>query len=291
MFRKLLFLLAFSFIFVTFSQSALAYVKGIYITSSTANHTSKMKLLVKEAKATGINTFVVDVYGRSKRYAQNVRMFQKHSIRYVARVVVFPHGGTQAQVADKRIWEDRWRRAQYAISLGAKEIQLDYIRFKPSNYSSSQNAHKINKVIKFFKDRLRGTGVKLQIDIFGVAAHRPSKTIGQNVQLFAPNLNAINPMVYPSHYEPFRYHAVRPYKTVLDSVSALKRQLKNYPDVKIYAYLELYNYRYPMSRATKVKYILAQMQAAKDGGADGWYFWSAQNKYSLLFSVLRTYNK
>ena len=291
MFRNSLFVLIFTVFSLSSVSVAQAYVKGIYVTSSTANHTRTMNYLVKQSKAAGINTFVVDVYGRSKRYAQNVRMFQRHGIRYVARVVVFPHGGTQAQVANKKIWENRWRRAQYAISLGAKEIQLDYIRFKASNYSSKQNAYKINKVIKFFKDRLRGTGVKLQIDIFGVAAHRPSKTIGQNIPLFAENIDAVNPMVYPSHYEPYRYHAVRPYKTVLDSVSALKRQLRHHPRVKVYAYIELYNYRYPMSRANKVKYILAQMQAAKNGGANGWYAWSARNKYSLLFSILKKYDR
>lgn len=135
---------------------------------------------------------------------------------------------------------------------------------------------------------MKGTGVKLQIDIFGVAAHQPSRTIGQNVPLFANLVDTINPMVYPSHYEPFRYHAQRPYRTVLDSVSALKRQLRHHPNVNVFSYIELYNYRYPMSRENKIQYIRAQIAASRDAGANGWYAWSANNKYGLLFYVLRT---
>jgi len=270
------------------SVNAIAYVKGIYITQGTAQSTRKLQYLIKRSKAVGINTFVIDIYGRNKRYAKNIALVRKAGIRYVARVVMFPYGGTHKQIKNQAIWERRWRRAKYAISLGASEIQLDYIRYKKTARPSDQNAKNVERVIQFFKNRLKGTGVKLQIDIFGVAAHRPIRTIGQNVKLFAKHLDSINPMVYPSHYEPYRHHAVRPYSTVSDSVKALRKQLLGFPRVKIYAYVELFNYRYPMNRSTKIKYIQAQIQAAMNAGANGWYAWSATNKYKLLFSILQS---
>jgi len=270
------------------STNALAYVKGIYITQGTAQNTRRMQYLIKRSKAVGINTFVIDIYHPNRRYAKNIAMVRRAGLRYVARIVVFPYGATHGQIKNRSIWEKRWRRAQYAIKLGASEIQLDYIRYRKTTRPSDQNARNVYKVIQFFRNRLRGTGVKLQIDIFGVVAHRPTRTIGQNVKLFASSIHSINPMVYPSHYEPYRFYAVRPYATVFDSVSALRRQLVNHPHVKIYAYIELYNYRYPMSYATKVKYIRAQLRGVMNAGANGWYAWSARNKYNILFNILQS---
>lgn len=265
-----------------------AFVKGIYITQSTAESSKRMRYLIKEAKSVGISTFVIDIYYKNSRYAKNIALVKKNGIRYVARVVVFPYGGTPKQVRSKAYWEKRWRQAKYAIQLGAEAIQLDYIRYKPTQRSSSQNAKEIYEVIKFFRNRLKGTGVRLQIDIFGVAAHGHSKAIGQDVSLFANAVDAINPMVYPSHYEPFRHHAVRPYETVLDSVIALREQLgREHPHIRIHAFIELYNYRFPMSYQTRVRYIKAQMQAARDAGANGYYVWSARNKYKILFRILK----
>lgn len=267
---------------------AQAFVKGIYITQHTAESSKRMRYLISQAKSVGISTFVIDIYYPNSRYAKNIKKVKENGIRYVARVVVFPYGGTRKQVRSRAYWEKRWKQAKYAIKLGAEAIQLDYIRFKPTQPWSDKNAEDIYKVIKFFRDKLKGTGVRLQIDIFGVAAHGHSKAIGQDVTLFAKAVDAINPMVYPSHYEPFRHHALRPYETVLDSVLALREQLGNHSHVRIHAFIELYNYRYPMSYSTRVRYIKAQMQAAKDAGADGWYVWSARNKYKILFKVLRS---
>ncbi len=270
---------------------AVAYVKGIYITSSTAQITKRMKYLIKRSKVAGINTFVIDTYYPSKRFRKNIGLVRHAGIRYVARIVIFPYGGTHAQIKNRAIWEKRWRWAKYAIALGASEIQLDYIRYKKNTRPSAENAKNVYEVIKFFKRKMKGTGVKLQIDIFGIVATRPSKTIGQNVGMFAPLLNSINPMVYPSHYYPYRHHAVRPYSTVFNSVNGLRKQLANFPKVHIYAYLELFNFRYPMNYATKVKYIQAQIQGAMNGGANGWYAWSANNHYNILFNILQSRKK
>lgn len=263
-----------------------AFSRGIYLTQNTAENTRKMQYLIRRAKETGIDTFVIDIYRSNKRYANNIALVKKNGIRYVARVVVFPYGGTRAQLHNRKYWEKRWQRAAKAVRLGADSIQLDYIRYNVKTRASRQNAHDVHRVIKFFKKKLEGTGVKLQIDVFGIAALKPSHTIGQNPGLFADTVDAICPMVYPSHYEPYRVHAVQPYETVLKSVLALKRQIKHRPNVNVYAYIELFNYRYPMKRVERQRYIRAQLKAARDAGADGWYAWSARNKYEILFNTL-----
>lgn len=267
--------------------SASALVRGIYLTQYTAMVTSKVKYYIQQAKASGIDTFVIDYYHMSRKLKKNVALIKQNNIHYVARIVMFPHGALPSQVTSQTYLNKRYQQIMEAVSIGADEIQLDYIRYKKSQPPSKQNARNIDKVIQHVSDMLKGKGVKLQIDIFGVAAHSEALYIGQNAPLFADKLHAICPMVYPSHYEPFRYHATRPYQTVYDSLVDLRKQLKDFPNVKIYAYIELYNYRYPLSRQNKINYILAEMRAVRDADVDGWYAWSARNKYSILFAILR----
>lgn len=248
---------------------------------------SKVQYLIQQSKAAGIGAFVVDIKRPSARYARNIRLIKANGMKYVARVVVFPHGGTAEQVKSQAYWTKKWRLAKYAISLGANAIQLDYIRYKPSRRYSLQNAHDIHDVIQYFDKKVDQSGIPLQIDIFGVAAHKPANYIGQNAALFANSVDVICPMLYPSHFEPYRYYAKRPYETVYNSVKGLRRQLRNHSDIKVYAFIELSNYRYPLSWGQRIDYIKKQMRGALEGGADGWYVWSAKNKYRILFQVLR----
>ncbi len=282
--KPLVILLMFFFAFPVLTQ---AFDKGIYITSTTAMNTQKMSHLIKEAKATGINTFVIDVYNRSSRYTKNIKLVRANGIKYVARVVLFPYGGTIKDVRSKATLEKRWRWAKYAVDLGASAIQLDYVRFKPSQRLSNNNVHEIHRVIKFFKNKLAGTHVKLQVDVFGITALGPSKRIGQDVGIFGKTIDAVCPMVYPSHFEPFRYYAKRPYKAVAKLVGGVKKQLRGQANVAIYPFIELYNYRYPLSRSARIKYIKDQIKAVKDANVNGFYVWNDQNDYAILFDVLK----
>src|SRR5207253_2683363 len=131
-----------------------AFDRGIYINSDTAENTKKMDYFINQAKAVGIDTFVIDVYNPSKAYTKNITAVKDNGIKYIARVVVFPYGGTSNDIRSQAILEKRWQWAKYAIELGASAIQLDYIRFKPSQSLSENNVHEIHKVIKFFKNKL-----------------------------------------------------------------------------------------------------------------------------------------
>lgn len=274
------------FLLFIFLGNAYAFSRGIYITQSTAQNKTKIAYLILQAKKFGIDTFVIDVNGQSKAYAASVKNIVQNGIHYVARIVIFPHGGTHIQVTDKNIWARRLNLAKYAVGLGASAIQLDYIRYRSENPPSPEKAKRIMTVVQYFKNELAPYKVSLQMDIFGIAAHKPAHTIGQDPGTLASVVNAFCPMVYPSHYEPYREHAVKPYETVFNSIAALKKQIQAHPNVAIYAYIELFNYRYKLSPEQRIKYINAEMKAAHDGGANGWYVWSATNHYSPLFRVL-----
>ena len=274
-----------AFLFIT--TYADGYTRGIYITQSTAQNSAKLNGLIEQSKKYGVDTFVIDLNEKPNRaYTANVKRVIDSGITYVARVVIFPHGGTHAQVTDKKIWDKRLALAKYGAELGAKSIQLDYIRYHAERPGNPEKAKYILKVVEYFKDQLKPYNVSLQMDIFGVAADKPAHTIGQDVGMLATAINAFCPMLYPSHYEPFREHAVRPYSTVYNSVTALKRQLKDHPNVAVYTYIEVYNYRYPLAHEARMKYIAAEMKAAKDAGSNGFYVWSPNNHYAPLFEVL-----
>jgi hypothetical protein len=204
----------------------------------------------------------------------------------VARIVMFPDGGTPAQIKNPAVWQKKYALIQQAIALGANQIQLDYIRYNTKQKPSAENAQDIYKIISWYKNKLSGQNIPLQVDVFGVASFGESKYIGQNIKLFSQTVDAICPMVYPSHYVPFPVHFNKPYNTVYDSLSSIKQQFDNKMPVKVYAYIELSNYHFPMTKAKKIEYIKAQLNAVHAAGADGWYAWSPHNRYDNLFNIL-----
>lgn len=268
------------------SQTLSAFTTGIYINQGTAESPGRLNQLIKQAKSVGIDTFVIDLTRAGPTYARNIKSVKAAGLKYVARIVVFPLGGTPAQVKNRSYWETKYKLVEKAISLGADEIQLDYIRYNTKQRPSSQNAQDVLKVVKFFKDRVKKHNVPLQMDVFGVTSFGPSTRIGQNLKLYPGVVDTICPMLYPSHFEPYKKHAVTPYQTVHKSLQAIKSQFNGKVPFRVQTYIELYNYRYKMSWAQRKEYIEAQIKAAKDAGLGGWYAWSPNNQYNILFETL-----
>ncbi|HET9843305.1 MAG TPA: putative glycoside hydrolase, partial [Gammaproteobacteria bacterium] len=231
--------------------------------------------------------FVIDIDKTGKNYASNVAKVKKAGIKYVARVVVFPLGGNPSQVKSQQYWANKYQIVQKAINLGADEIQLDYIRYNTKQPPVEKNTQDVFAVLKYFREKTKSQGVPLQIDVFGETSYKPSLRIGQNIKTFAPQIDVLCPMLYPSHFEPYKKHAITPYETVYNSLESIKRQFNQKVPFKIVAYIELSNYRYKMSHAQRIKYIQAQMKAVKDANVHGWYAWSPNNHYDILFEALR----
>ena len=280
--------IVFSTILILGTHNLIAFQRGIYITQSSAENTKKMRYFISRAKQSRINTFVVDINRISSRYARNIALLHQHDISYVARIVIFPGGARTQQIQNKHFWQKKYRLIEQAAKLGAKEIQLDYIRYRVGQPSSAQNAKDIHEIIQWFYHRVKALNLRLQIDIFGVAAHGPSRSIGQNLKVFASAVDTVCPMVYPSHYEPFRQHAKTPYQTIFNSLSKLKKQFNHHIPFQVIPYIELSNYRYPMNYTQRQHYIRAQIHAVKDQDMNGWYAWSAKNQYNALFNLLES---
>lgn len=279
--------LASALLILFFSLSSIVnagLIKGIYITQTTLENSSYLNYLIGRAKKVGIHTFVVDLDKPSSLYKKNIALLAANNIHYVARIVIFPGGGTPQQINSQAYLDKKLHLIKTAESYGAQQIQLDYIRYSSKQPPSAKNAEDILRIIKWFKTN---TKVPLQIDVFGISSFGPSKYIGQDIKLFSSAVDVICPMVYPSHYEPYKVHAVKPYDTVYNSLMAIRKQFNNKPlPFKLYPYIELSNYRYPLSHSKKLAYIYAQIQAAEKADADGFYVWSPHNLYDTLFQVL-----
>lgn len=267
-------------------------VKGIYVTQWSLENTGFITNLIKRAKNAGIDTFIIDLEIPSKRYEKNIELVKASNIHYVARIVIFPDGGSKETVENANYWQSKYRLIQQALNYGANQIQLDYIRYNTKQKPSPENAKNILNIISWYKAKLVKHDVPLQVDVFGIASFGESKYIGQNIKLFSQSVDAICPMVYPSHYVPFDYHFRKPYETVFNSLQSIKGQFeKRQLPMKIYAYIELSNYHYPMSRAKTLEYIKAQIKAVEAANADGWYAWSPHNRYDNLFKILENEQK
>ncbi len=261
-------------------------VKGLYVTQWNLENTTFINHLIKRAKAAGINTFVIDLEKPSKRYKENIALVTDNQIKYVARIVMFPGGGTPAQVENPAYWQKRYALVKQAVDLGAKEIQLDYIRYNTKQKPSQKNAERILDIIAWYKNKLTGQNIPLQVDVFGISSFGEAKYIGQNIKLFSQKVDAICPMVYPSHYTPFPKHFKQPYETVYGSLKSIKGQFGKEMPTRLIAWIEMSNYHFPQSKPKTVEYIKAQIRAVDTAGADGFYAWSAHNRYDNLFTAL-----
>ena len=261
-------------------------VKGIYISQSTLEDRKYLEYLINRSKECGINTFVIDLNRVSNTYEKNILLVKNAGIRYVARIVVFPFGSDRYKMKSQSYLISRYRLVEAAITLGADEIQLDYIRYAASNPASPRNAEDVHEVISWFKDKIDNRAM-LQIDVFGESSFRESSHIGQNVVTFSPTVDAVCPMLYPSHFEPHREHVKRPYNIIYSALESLKSKFpNNQPPFKVYAYIELFNYRNKLSEAQLNGYINSQVKAVEDANVEGWYAWSANNKYDRLFNAI-----
>lgn len=288
---KNIFLLINFFIFLFINSAIFAKIteRGIYITQSTAENADYLKYLIKQSKDAGINTFIVDFNRNSTKYAQNIKLLKEDNIKYIVRIVMFPQGGLSEQILSKEYWQKKYDLVNTAVKLGAQEVQLDYIRYKESQPASPQNAADIYNVIKWFKDQLAVNHIPLQIDVFGISAFGASVHIGQDLPLFSKLIDALCPMVYPSHFAPYEKYSKIPYETIYRALAALRFQFNDYLPFKLYPYIELSNYHYKLSKEQKLQYIYEQIKAVDDSNADGWYAWSPSNYYDNLFLAIKIF--
>ena len=278
-------IICYSLLGLLFTLKAQAgFERGIYISQNTLSSSKLLKSLVQQAKLQHINAMVIDLKKPTRAYRRGINYVHAQHLRIVTRIVVFPNGGQRAQIRNHNYWHKRWQLINYALGQHSDAIQLDYIRYNDRTPSRRQNVRDIVDVVKYFKNKI-GRRASLQVDIFGMVAHKPLLNIGQDAHALAPYVDAMCPMVYPSHYPSNLHYPKNAYTTVYASLRSLKHKLKG-TGVKIYAYIEVYSYRHRMTWKRRVHYIQDEIRAVHDSHVDGWYAWSPRNRYAALLQAM-----
>jgi hypothetical protein len=188
---------------------------------------------------------------------------------------------------DRRVWRYNVGIAEAAARAGFDEIQFDYVRF-PSDGDISQirypGAHPqpmgwtIPLYVKYAADRLHPLGVRVSTDVFGLSATR-NLGIGQFPARIGRFVDAIYPMVYPSHYGSGEYGIVvpdaRPGTTVAYSLRDFRAKLRGRP-TKIIPWLQDFS----LGRHYTLADVQDEIQAARLEHSKGFMLWNAAGVYT-----------
>lgn len=112
---------------------------------------------------------------------------------------------------DPENWEYPLGLAVEACELGFDEIQFDYVRFPAgANAAAAQSSNQttqetrlraIQAYLEEGRARLHPLGCAVSADIFGIVLSAPNdQGIGQRPEEVSAAVDAVSPMIYPSHY-------------------------------------------------------------------------------------------
>jgi hypothetical protein len=188
---------------------------------------------------------------------------------------------------DKRVWNYNLRIAQAAARAGFDEIQFDYVRF-PSDgdiesavFPGKRNepmSLTIAKFVHYATTRLKPMGVRVSVDVFGLSATR-DLGIGQSPRRLAKIVDAIYPMVYPSHYGSGEYGLSSPVsvpgRTVGRSLRDFRRQMRR-GKAQLVPWLEDFSF----SGTTTLEHVQEQIRAARRWKSGGFLLWNPSGVYT-----------
>jgi hypothetical protein len=189
---------------------------------------------------------------------------------------------------DKRVWDYAISIGKAAARAGFDEIQFDYVRF-PSD-GPIENAvfpHKaaepqgwtIARFVQYASSRLRPLGVRVSLDVFGLSATH-DLGIGQVPRRLAKYVDAVYPMVYPSHYRSGEFNlsdpSSSPGKTVAFSLRDFRNALLGRHAMLI-PWLEDFSLT---SARRPPEEVRAQIEAARRYHAKGFLLWNPEGVYT-----------
>jgi hypothetical protein len=174
-----------------------------------------------------------------------------------------------------------------AAKAGFDEIQFDYVRF-PSDGDLSiirypgQHTQPMGETVAAFLryavSRLHPLGVRVSADVFGLSATH-DLGIGQYPGQVGEVVDAIYPMVYPSHYHAGEYNLpdpnAAPGKTVAYSLRDFRAKLVG-GQATIVPWLQDFS----LGRTYTLTDVAAQVAAARQSSTGGFMLWNAGGVYT-----------
>jgi hypothetical protein len=188
---------------------------------------------------------------------------------------------------DKRVWDYNLAIAKAAVRAGFDEVQFDYVRF-PSDGPIESAVFRgkrreamsatIARFVHYAANRIRPLGARVSVDVFGLSATR-NLGIGQSPRRLARIVDAIYPMVYPSHYGSGELGlsdpSAVPGRTVGRSLRDFRRQMRG-GRAKLIPWLE----DFTLGGTTTVAKVQQQIRAARRWKTAGFLLWNPLGVYT-----------
>ena len=182
------------------------------------------------------------------------------------------------------------------LTAGVDEIQLDYVRYPTEGITNAVfglGQAKTTDVIAGFVGRVhehtQEAGVPLSLDLFGVVAWQRGADVratGQDLARLGPLVEAISPMVYPSHFrEGFNGYAepgAHPEVVLFGTKQAESVLRKAGSTAVVRPWIQAFPWHAPGYSST---YVFQEIAQARAGRGNGWLAWNAGGYYAEVFAA------
>jgi hypothetical protein len=188
---------------------------------------------------------------------------------------------------NRKVWDYNVDIAEAAARAGFDEIMFDYLRFPTDGDLSTavfpgkvneRKGETMSRFLAYARERLSPFGVRISAAVFGLSATR-DLGIGQRPRMLAKQLDAIYPMVYPSHYGAGELGIdnpnASPQQTVALSLRAFRQALRG-TDTRLVPWLQDFS----LGRTYTLADVKAQILAARRMKTQGFLLWNAGGVYS-----------
>ena len=188
---------------------------------------------------------------------------------------------------DRAVWKYTVDVAVSAARAGFDEIQFDYVRFPSDGDLTSivypgrriePKAVTIRRFLEYATSRLHPLGVRVSAALFGLAATHDLQ-IGQAPQAIARTVDAIYPMVYPSHYRPGEFNLTDPEASPAETVGLSLADFKRVVGTgrtRIVPWIQDFS----LSRTYTLFEVGQQIAAARAAGVAGFLLWNGTGAYT-----------
>ncbi len=289
--------------------------RGVYLTAYAVGQPGFLESTLDRLAEHGLNTVVVDIKNNQGEvcYASRVELAQRigavtplldlaaivHAVHArgmyaIARQVVFydPFLARHLGLASTP-WVLPTVEAAIAYNLdiaaeaeraGFDEIQFDYLRFPDDGPIGPDHSARCQAVEAFLCRARAQLAVPLSVDVYGRVMFpwnaRRIDPIGQHLEGMARWVDVISPMLYPSHYAEQEFKD-DPYGTVRRGVECGGTRVAT----PLRPYLQAFEMALPPGMSLAA-YIVAQIEGAEEGGANGYLFWNPRSDYTALWQAL-----
>lgn len=187
---------------------------------------------------------------------------------------------------DERVWAYNIALAKELRALGVDEIQFDYIRF-PSDGNLSQLSYPVTRdnpdrmatigaFLAAARAALEPVGAAISVDLFGLVAWKKDDFgVGQRIEEIAPHVDAICPMLYPSHFPAGFLGKAKPGDFPEEIMRRSVARLLTRTDTAVRAWVQAFWYTQ--------EEINAQIDGIVAAGSQNWLIWNPASNYERTY--------